>query len=356
MPPVTLPTICVVSIIFIIGIGVTSCRKKENHPSAKDTSSIPKANTSPSLIATSPPRADQGGDAISTEKIQHKYDALQSISGEIDYSNALTAFIKESLEKDPTSTINWLMSLKPSPSDRLAWVTLGIWAMKNDPKSIESLVDQVSTPGFASALLEVAIGNHRGNNPEEAWKLLQHGKLLKESRDNQLVDFLWAVAGKKDVALLKDYFSKIPENSTTFSKRHELLFHQLAKFDADAAIAHAKSMPKADYTATQLGAIINTWPDTKLLESSEFLKSFEPGGVRDKGVGFLVSRLATSSPSEALIWAESISDEKKRFSSIVEVAARTRAFDPKKAMDLINGTSVLSPEQKLRAARSAGLK
>ncbi len=146
----------------------------------------------------------------------------------------------------------------------------------------------------------------------------------------------------QDPAHAREWVSQLP-NAEGRRTAIGIVAQQLAMQDPRAAAQWVASLPAADGGGT-LGSIARIWARQDSAAAENFLNSLG-GSVRDEAVGVYSAVLAYEEPTEAMTWAATIADPKRRQKLQADLATEWLKQDPTAARAWI-ANSTLSEETK----------
>lgn len=249
------------------------------------------------------------------------------------------------IQQDPSAAVAWMEGLDLQGDARRNALnsTLSSWA-QHDPEGAAAYAARLENGGDREHAIQSLIGGWSNSDPTaaEAWI---KGSLDGIERDNALGTLIGTVA-HQDAERALSVFEQATEglSAEEVSKRFGNALQQIsgswAHYDPEGAGIWLSEQAEGDQRSNAMQNLVDTWADYDLGGAAEFVQTLPQGTERDGVVSRLISDMRNSHPEEALAWAESISGEAHRISSIRSVANAWKTRDPDAARAAIQATNL----------------
>ena len=236
------------------------------------------------------------------------------------------------------------------PDERMEMILDGIG--NGDPdKALEFLVshqDKLGSRLAAGATLVDELYEHGGNHDRlKTWvESLPAGK-LKEATMNRFID-RWARYDPQ-AALTWMNGRNIPPDQLTAARVE--LTESWARLDPKAALTWTEGLPSKDRAPAYYDAIYRRWLQYDRNSAAGWLAEQPPSPVLDRPIENYVRQVAGQNPADTMPWAESITDPKRRWRAVDQVAEIWKKRDAGNFENYVRASGAISDDQKRRLLR-----
>lgn len=236
------------------------------------------------------------------------------------------------------------------PDERMEMILEGIG--NGDPdKALAFLVSHQeklgSMLGRGATLVDELYENGGNHDRLKTWvESLPAGK-LKEATMNRFID-RWARYDPQ-AALSWMNSRNIPQDQLAAARVE--LTESWARVDPKAALAWTEGLPAKERDPSYYEAIYRRWLQYDRNGAAGWLAEQPPSPALDRPIENYVRQVAGQNPSDTMPWAESITDPKRRWRAVDQVADIWRKRDLGAFENYVRSSGAISDDQKRRLLR-----
>ena len=271
---------------------------------------------------------------------------IEGMKDEARRHRLIAMILGEWIHQDADQAFQWLEEQDPSDFLNQTYEQLMEEYITQSPKAAAARILAMKNDGKKSLYAKQAGASLAKDNPQEALEWAEN--LEGESKQLALEGIFseWGYSGNELEAL--NYLKSLPANSDM-----EQLFSTLIETISRGNPERLKELlPSLDEVQQQIAAssLGETFSEYDPPKAKAWIDSLPEGPVKDAAIAAAVKMSDPLDLEQSLQTAQRISDASLREATVQEVFSEWMQQDPQKALQALNQTEALSPDQKVKIA------